>query len=496
MTLPVHEKNRRILPRWRDFDETLDQRELAGEGTQVRPPLDEEYLNEKKVVWEHEKTITAAAELIGSALVYDKMAAGVEAARFVLQAQSESPLRCMAEDLLALHEGEGKSREVLLNVERSFFAEKVKNLRMATRRGPRDPIAWLDLAHAYSSLGLNDKARRPLDAATALAPSSRFIARGAARFFVHVGEAERAAKWLGSRANLELDPWILAAEIATTSLTGHTSTHARFAMKSIGRKSWSESEVTELASALGTLELEAGNTKAAKKLFRLSLMRPSDNAVAQAEWAERRGHVLLLEESAFATPRAFEASAKRNLSLGKHGRALDDAWKWLRDEPFSREPAAFGSYVASILLEDYVEAERMLEVSLVANPRDKLLLNNIAFTLASRGQIKKAEYFLGRAAGPTGDARISAVLVATAGLVAFRRGSLGEGRELYRVAIDLFERQGEGKFALMARLFLAREERLAGVLGANDALVELRARLKGSRDPDLLLLLHRLEQPL
>ena len=94
--------------------------------------------------------------------------------------------------------------------------------------------------------------------------------------------------------------------------------------------------------------------------------------------------------SDFDVPYNFEAQAWNSFQAGASEDALANSKSWLVDQPFSRRPAILGSYIASSLLEDYRAAVEITEKSLLPNPNDPILLNNLAFAYASLGQLDDA----------------------------------------------------------------------------------------------------------
>ena len=131
--------------------------------------------------------------------------------------------------------------------------------------------------------------------------------------------------------------------------------------------------------------MRAGNAKIARKLFREALVQPTENAVAQVSWAAEHLPAFDIDPAVFSVPRSFEAKAWNFYHTARWPQALVESWNWLGDQPFSARPAVHGSFIASVLLEDYAEAQRIAAGGLIANPKDFTLINNIAFALANNG---------------------------------------------------------------------------------------------------------------
>jgi tetratricopeptide (TPR) repeat protein len=225
--------------------------------------------------------------------------------------------------------------------------------------------------------------------------------------------------------------------------------------------------VSELATALGTLELTGGHTQRARKLFRAALEAPTDNALAQAEWASRNRVGLALTDENLNRPRSFEARAQELRAKGEWEPALVEARNWLYDEPFSRHAAGLATYIASVPLEHYEEAVRLARVGLSLRPRDPTLLNNLAFALASSGDLHAAEEAFNTIPIEDFDSEHRPFLLATQGLLRYRRGDETQGSLLYQEAIADASKRGNHLAVALAHLYHAREALLAG---SSDAL--------------------------
>jgi hypothetical protein len=274
---------------------------------------------------------------------------------------------------------------------------------------------------------------------------------------LHEGDRELAHHVLLAAPALKRDPWILASEIAVASTRRKTSEFVKLARKCLEAEKYSPFHLSELAGALATLEAHAGNMKAAKRLCRLSLTQPTENAIAQAAWLDRKSDGILschvAETSELYSPEASAWFAARN---GRWNSALDQAHQWQADQPFSSRPAILGSYIASTGLEDYEEAARIAESGLRSNWTDATLRNNLAFAHARAGKITEASQVLSHIKDSMIDARSRICLTATRGLIAFRSGNLLAGRELYRDAIELAA--GAPLLRSIAKIYFAIEE--------------------------------------
>lgn len=482
---------RKLIPRWRDFSTTIALGELDPIASEAKE-FDSGTLLEKQHSWEQNRTVWHAADLIGAAFVIGKPEQAVDAANFLLTHPSEVPAPALTLAQRILDPGsERVSVPELIQEEPEQVQREIHDARLRLGDEPRNSILWVHLARQYTLLGLNDNAARAMRVACNLSPGNRFVLRSAARFFVHYRDPAFAHRLLRNADSIRVDPWLIAAELGVASAA---KTGPRFAVS--GRKvladaKFSPFSTTELASALGTLELENGKVRQAKQLFRSSLNAPTENSLAQAEWASDHVSGLQVDLTNSQVPRRFEAEALQHFNFGNYQAALVPALQWLSDQPFSAHAAVFASYISSSLLENYRLSIDFLTTSLISNPGHPALINNLAFALANVGELAGAEERM-RSADVAAQNDLNGIaLLATRGLVCFRRGLVEEGRQLYYQAIERATKLAVPNYSQMATIYLAREEIRAKTPFRNLALAAAVNITKTKVDRDVLLLLER-----
>src|SRR5206468_3863980 len=114
-------------------------------------------------------------------------------------------------------------------------------------------------------------------------------------------------------------------------------------------------------------------------LFRHALISPTENAVAQATWADSAAGLDVTDECHLVLPHSNEARARDAARIGEWRRAITESAVWLVDQPFSVTAAAFATYAASMGAMDYRLGEELARMGLSANPSNALLRNNLAF---------------------------------------------------------------------------------------------------------------------
>jgi hypothetical protein len=129
----------------------------------------------------------------------------------------------------------------------------------------------------------------------------------------------------------------------------------------------------------------------------------------------------------------LEATTLQNYYRLKVRDALTTATEWALEEPYSKRPFIFGSFLAD-QLKEFSIAERLARDGLKANPDDFTLRNNLCFTLLKADKIPQAEQELGCLGEPE-NGREKIVFFATSGLLQFKKGNVVIGRELYNKAI-------------------------------------------------------------
>lgn len=463
----MEDSDRVALPRWRRFNETLALGELhPASPPAAAVPFPPSPLARQLAAWREHRSLWHAADLLGAAIVVDDAEAARDAADFLLNnnARPDSLLANVARFVL---DAQRQAPPLLDAAGSNHGRASMRALREALRERPRDAFRWTDLALEYTILGGDAHAKRAIRMALALAPENRFVLRSAARFYAHIGDPERAMHLLRSANSTEHDPWLMAAEIASASAAGRPIRRVRKAREMAESRSLDAFDISELASALGTIESEGGATRRAKKLLRRSLEKPTENSAAQALWiAEKRPNVISQSERKSVEhlnlPRLYEAKATEHFYAGEWRDAFEQAMLWFMDQPFSSRAANFASYIAASMLQEHEVAIQILLEARRSNPRDGLLLNNLAFSYALTNRIREATEALASIDAGSLRASNAPVVLATTGLVAFRSGEFELGRSFYAAAIEAAGKARERRTAAIAMMYLAFEELRAG----------------------------------
>lgn len=446
-----------------------DQRELA------QPELEE--LNRRRLAWKSHGTETYAAELVASAVVLGVPHIAAEAVEFLSRDRDVGSLGALLRAARDPRTDEAQSPLPVIQFSEVQARQDIAAQKAAIKRDPRNPIAWSELARNYAALGVMDRAKRAIRSALSLAPTSRYLLRSTACFYVATGAADKAHDLIARADPSGQDPWLVAAELATASAAGRKPRLAKRGRALMDSGSLRPLDLSELASELGTLELNAGGDKRARRLFEQALVEPTENSLAQVEWASHRTTGIVVPDANLARPEAFEARARHAHDEGSWREAFINAENWSGDQPLSRDAAIYASYSAAVGLQDWEASVASAVAGLRAHPHDPVLLNNAAYALIELGRVSEAQGYLDRS--PTIANADGVALIATRGLLAYRSGRIDEGRELYRRAIASARTHRRPDLEAMAEIMLAREE--VSVASPDSADAVARASAAGHR---------------
>lgn len=142
---------------------------------------------------------------------------------------------------------------------------------------------------------------------------------------------------------------------------------------------------------------------------------------------------------------------------------VENARKWLDDEPFSTNPAMAGSFYCAAHLGDHDAAIAFADRGLHANPGDRMLLNNKLVSLASANKLSEAHQILPPLAKHATDPTFRSHYLAANGIIAFREGRTNEGRGYYLDAISIAREQGDPVRAFIAYAYWLEQETYIGI---------------------------------
>lgn len=366
----------------------------------------------------------------------------------------------------------------------------VARARAIIKNNPRHALAWSELSRNHLILGQEDKAVDAMWSALHLARGNAYITRAAARLFVHIREPDQALYVIRRSALAKADPRILAAEISLADSTRMKGNWAAGALRMVSDSRYRPTFVSDLIAAIATLEMDHGKHKRARQLFSDSMHSPSENSLAQTQWASEKDRKIVIPISAWDVPGSDEARAMAARVRHDWDGVLDASEAWLASEPFAARPAAMASF-ASFTFEQNVRSEEIASRALVSHPDDALLLNNRSVARAYQGDATGAVDDVAMALKQTELKADYPVLYATLGLAAYRGGAPETGGDCYLRAIEELTKAKRLKTAVLASLFWIREElRLDPLSSTNLGLLDQIKKsvpkvTKGEKNPEI-----------
>jgi tetratricopeptide (TPR) repeat protein len=461
----IEDQTRNVIPRWRDFKTTIQLGDLNTDRTAIKStfqPLHD--LSSLTAEWTQHRSLAFAGDLMGAAVVAENTIAAKEAAEFVLQTTEELSPSLYA---LAMRVRKG-GNESPIDINPADLSSRfgpgpntdIAGLRARIIAHPSDAILWMDFGYFYATQGMLRQAERAVRIALNLMPTNRFVLRSAARFFIHAGRIDIAHDLILRAPNYKVDPWLSAAEIAVALSAKRTprSTYEGMSMIASGR--FSVHHLSELHSALGSQEFEAGSVRKARKLFRQSLVQPTDNSLAQAKWMAREINALAVnfEVANFEIQRPFEAEAYEAFTQGRWPEAYTSSLNWLADQPFSSRPAQFAAYLATTIFGEYQKGLELSDFGLKANPGNVSLRVNRIYCLALIGHFEDALKELRNVKPSSEEEWVETAVEANYGLIAFLQGNPVQGRQRYESAISIADCLPNKKTKVMALVNWAKQE--------------------------------------
>lgn len=476
MSFILDQKYRQIIPRLNTSVIAKITGELLPINVSVEPKHTAENEIEKRTqLWKSDGTLVDALDLVGSALVQDKgtLAQVTEAAKFAIEKGASLSVlgKSVVESILRQEE-----ITVELSHDKDFLRKSVKRLRKEINFYLFDPFRWIDLAFAYAGLGLNEKAERCVLVALSYADQNRFVIRSASRFFIHMGDPEKALHHIRKVEQGNRDPWLLAAELSIADTFDLKSYWEKQGFR-LGEEEHTSMHYSELYGVLGTLEIGNGADKKGKKLLRKALVSTTENTVAQVQWVNQH-HGTRIDLPVQPPSFSFEAFTRKYIGEKNYKGALEACKSWFNYQPFSSMPAVLASYLASVPVGDFNQAIEIAKQGLISSPDDFMLKNNLAFSYASQDKVAEAEEVLAAVSESSLSEREKYVYKATLGAIHFRKGQPEQARLLYKEAIEGLKEARDFNSMGLATFFMAKEELKIGssvapeLVKAVDALAE------------------------
>lgn len=511
MTSRGPDPRRTLVPRWRASNEAANAGELTSiaprHSSLLRVPTSL-YFEQLRFDWQRHPSVEVGADLLccGVAVGLVNEHEVQQAAAFIEKSAAQSPLISIARRVLSGTIGRvAGSKEISFDPDRARadLQSQIAAHKRRVRQYPRNAFAWADLARLYASSGQLAKAHDAIDVASILAPENRFVLRSAARFFVHASgklpniSIDQGLRLLRKSRLLREDPWLMAAEISLSAIAGNETRILRKAKLLADADTMHPWDLSELNGALGTLAIVQGGLGRPSKLFNRSLRQPTENALAQAQWASDAHQAVAVMPRSFVEFRAppFEALALKHRSEGKWLEVIDDCRAWSTMEPTSTRPLILGAFIAEVALEDGSIAREFSERALVLEPNAYWANNNLAVAFAYLDRLDEAQTYATKYQPENVSSECKAAYWATLGLIEYRRGNREAGLNLYLKAAETPIAMQTPYVRALVVWHLLREEARIGAPGIANLAETVSKRTGFASVPELSALRERIVNP-
>ena len=440
-----NDPKRIVLPRWLPFEKASQERELTTFSSQ-NPQLDRS--ESVRAFREHLAEFAAApqpfigAELMGIAVVLGETGTARGLAEYVLTQPIlrsqvvESANRILGREIVPAITGPN---------------EGLRTTKARVRAFVRDGLSWMDQARLYTIKGQYAQAEKSVRTALHLCPTDRFVIRSAIRFYVHFRKWDLALDCALRGYQRTGDPLIFGPLLGISMHMGKSLSRSKATVEAALR----DRDIllhSETLEAYGTLEILNGAAQRSKRFFKQAWLDPTVSVVGHSQWILREHLPTLVGEQAPDFSRSKEALGWLRFAMLDFEAVNPIVQDWALEEPFSRSPFILGSN-AACLTDSYADAEVLANQGLLANPKDPILLNNLAFAQLRQGNLKGAQESFEPVKSRLSDPKEIAPM-ATNGLLQMLLGDVSGGVESYLTAIRRAHDLGDRRLVLRATLNL------------------------------------------
>ena len=334
-----------------------------------------------------------------------------------------------------------------INIQKLEIHQKISTLKKRIIQFPYNSINWMDIAFYYAIIGQIRKAKRSVDVAVSLSPNNRFVLRSAVRFYLHIGEEDKALYIIKKSYLVSIDPWITSVEIALTQRFGLKTKYYKKGVQLLTSRNYSNFCLSELNCTIGTLQYNSGSNRKAKKYIVDSLIDPNENVLTQAEWLLPNINIPITNRPNLKF--LSEANTRKYFLESKFKESLSSALDWIKFQPFCTGASSFGSYIASVCLEEYGTAIDISKKALITSPGDLTLINNLAHALCLDGKISEASEVIGNIDITKVKPLDKYIITATNGLICYNIDEAEKGFQLYSDSVEFFKKNNDrGRIAI------------------------------------------------
>lgn len=448
---------RQLIPRWHTSRKSMElQFPSFAKKNNNQINLEDVYTQEARFNWRNEKTILTATE--------------VNSSLFIRQMYDDSDYKESLCFLLSNFEKLPKGTAdfvspTLKKVDKSATYSTsplvvqgiIKKLKYILKTFPEDSMTWVDLAFYYAILGMDEKTDKCFKVAYSLCNDNSFVVRSYARYLVHNDCADKALWVLNKTADAKSNPLIASAAIAIGTSFDIKSVNISVGKKILENFSGHVAFKSDLAACIGTLELNNGNVKKAKKYFSDAFLSPSENVISQYNWLYHK-YGFEISNSLVKDQTSIESSVNDFYVQGDFYNCREKLLELHNFQPFSDGPIADAGYMSLVGLNDPSFVIKLSENRIPKTHMSFTELNNLVVAKLLENRIEDAELEFRLLARKTHDSdpETRGVLLATTGLYFFKRGYIDESIKFYQESIDFFDRIKSNRSKVLAEHYFSK----------------------------------------
>ena len=346
--------------------------------------------------------------------------------------------------------------------------DAIHHLRAAVRSEVRSAPLYHALGVAYALADQPGRAVRCFKSALKLSPEMGEPVQALARIFLEKGDLEAATELL--KDYLESNPEDFAAReiLGRVYIESKRHTFARSQLLRVWEQSGNDRAPIAfragLANNIGASFDFDGNREEARNWFLRSIELSADFAptpyhnLARLYAQEKQiGKALaILNECKAHFPEDGDTSFLIGVGLSEQERypeAVTELERLIQTRKAGPKAYAQLGGILGDDLRDHKAALRILREGIELFPKDRLIANNLAYTLLMRGDVDGARMVLESISkgGPPPQSDGEVALTATRGLLRLLEGNIEEGEQLYQRAETLAAQMGRKDLALRVR---------------------------------------------
>jgi tetratricopeptide (TPR) repeat protein len=451
-------KNRKLIPRWHTSENAfLPQLSSIDFQCMKKTPCEGFQLEESINRWKQNPNLTNAIDLFPRLKQTENSyeSIGNEVEEFLRRRCGQLPpevQRILDDELVH------SNKIPQYSISQKNIYEKIRKLKVVANSFPRNSLAWADLGFYYTVLGEDEKADRAMTISGAISPNSSLIARAYSRYLVHQGDYDGAFGVLKRTGKIKNNPFIASAAVSIFDAFEVGRVDLRAANNLIARYEQKPYLISELAAALGTIELKNGASKKGKRLLDLSLVAPSENVISQCNWLQHKFGIKLPTMNA-SLIRSIESEVANSYLSRRYVECRERLLQLHAFQPFSDTVVSDIGYISIVALKDY---NFVIDYSDNRIPKSHMSfgeINNLVVAKILNGDCLSVEPDLAiliQKAKSSSDAQ-KGIFAGTLGLYCMRMGRYEDGCGLYERAISYFEKIKQPKAVALAQYFYSQE---------------------------------------